>query len=323
MATHTDFVVFFAVNTTLNVVSLVSGLAVVVMILVGRKQRPTMMNRVSIRFTLAISAVDAVRAVSFLIYAYNRDTGFICTLLSYSNQSLTLMYLFLTASIAANLQLAFINHTAPKQGYLFWCVSVLAALVLPALPMAAGRLGFDPKTHTCEYKDSTSIDSFMWLWATFLGWVVLSCVYCTVVVSLTTFRLKSQSAFLTNMLLTKSPSKTPEQLLHLRRSISKLAIRVSLYCMIPLATQSTHIVMRIYEYYDPIPSLFTAYLSAIPTELPGLLNLIAFLLDPAFTNTLPDKPSRQETLDPVWNCHPVHSDSDSSTSSCPLLIQRL
>lgn len=140
MATHSDFVTFVTINTALNMLSLVSGLVVVGMILVGMHWRPRLMERVSLRFTLAISATDAVRALSFLLYAHNRDPGVYCTLLSYSNQSLTLMYLFLTVSIAVNLQLAFVKPAVARWEGAYWLVPVLAALVLPALPMGKGSV---------------------------------------------------------------------------------------------------------------------------------------------------------------------------------------
>ncbi|KAJ9066882.1 hypothetical protein DSO57_1005262 [Entomophthora muscae] len=128
-------------NLCLNLASVVCGLIVVAVIFGCMCVSYEIMDRVSIRFTLAISIVDVLKALTILFYTEYREDGAICSAISFSIYYFTLAYLFLNVAVALNLQLVFIHGMVFGKERLMWAVSLGLPLLLLAPPLFAGRLG--------------------------------------------------------------------------------------------------------------------------------------------------------------------------------------
>src|SRR5690349_7388665 len=83
-------------NTTILICSAISGITVVIIILIIGLFDSKLVDRVSLRLTLAISFVDFLRATIMLIYLQHKVGDPLCTLIASSVSILTLTYIFLT-----------------------------------------------------------------------------------------------------------------------------------------------------------------------------------------------------------------------------------
>ncbi|OZJ06182.1 hypothetical protein BZG36_01020 [Bifiguratus adelaidae] len=195
------------INMTLNVISIISAFTVIVVVVAIRLYDKRLIDRVSLRLNAAISATDLVRSVSLLIYTLasgsRRDTGEVsvfvsphaCAFAAFLLVWLSNQYLFLTAAIAYNLRYLFLQHHPFQPGMEKWyyIVSILASLILAAIPWAAGRFGYDMAQQYCWYTPSYAPVSQIWESFTFLGPVIASLVYCTVIVCLVAWRIWSEN----------------------------------------------------------------------------------------------------------------------------------
>ncbi|KAI9296413.1 hypothetical protein K502DRAFT_359187 [Neoconidiobolus thromboides FSU 785] len=178
-------------SIALNVISAVASIIVITMMVFVYVIDRRLMDRVSLRFTLAISIVDFLKAVSILIYIFVDTPGVECVLLAYLIPVFTLLYMFLTICIALNLQLTFVNGLRfnSKWEKWYWCVSIVSAFGIMAVPLAMDQLGFDEDTLYCTYKDSLSPNTQIFIWATYHSWVLAGCFYCTLIVIIVIFNL--------------------------------------------------------------------------------------------------------------------------------------
>ncbi|KAI0218606.1 hypothetical protein L0F63_004714 [Massospora cicadina] len=264
------------VNVILNGLSGGCGLVVVVALITLILIQPEAMNRVSIRFTLAVSLVDFLKAVAIIFYIFVNVEGSICVGLAFATQWLTLVYLSLNVAIAINLQLVFVEGRPFDSRWerRYWVGSLLLPSLIMVVPLTLGKLGFDSTTQTCEYKTGPS--SYLWLWSCWLIWMVLACVYCFVIVLLTIVSLKRKANLLDQL---ASPSQV-------KKDIKSLILRVSLYCIIPTITQMWFVIFKVYWHHTRDLNIVIVYLSVVGSDLPGILNLVALLLDPAFKNAI-------------------------------------
>lgn len=153
-----------------------------------------------------------------------------------------------------------------------------------------GKLGYDTTTQTCEYRTPGDGDSYVWLWVCWLAWMVAACAYCGFVVVRTILSLRTKAGILDRI-------HSPQQRQHtIRKDIRRLIVRVSLYCVIPVLTQMWFVVFKVHWHHTQSLSKPLVYLSVVgsgtprnqtdPKDLPGILNLLALFLDPAFANAI-------------------------------------
>ncbi|KAI0234226.1 hypothetical protein L0F63_007522, partial [Massospora cicadina] len=100
------------ISNLLNLISLLCGLLVITTIIFINWVDRRLLDRVSLRLALAIAVTDALRAIAILINKIFQVRGALCTALAVSIPWLTLVYIFLTASIAFNLQLVVLGGKA-------------------------------------------------------------------------------------------------------------------------------------------------------------------------------------------------------------------
>ncbi|KAI9292783.1 hypothetical protein K502DRAFT_65065 [Neoconidiobolus thromboides FSU 785] len=180
-----------ALNVSLNVISSVASIIVIAVIVFISIYDRRLMDRVSLRFTLAISIVDLLKAILILIYIFIDAPGAACVAVAYLIPGFTLLYMFLTICIALNLQLTFVNGLRfnSKWERWYWAISIIGAFGIMAVPLATNQLGFDEDSQFCYYKNSNSTTGQIFQWATYHSWILVGCFYCTLVVILTIFHL--------------------------------------------------------------------------------------------------------------------------------------
>ncbi|KAJ9058887.1 hypothetical protein DSO57_1007826 [Entomophthora muscae] len=135
---------YYQLPLWLNLASVMCGLVVVAVVTGCMCVSYEIMDRVSIRFTLAISMVDVLKALIILFHLNYREDGAICSCISFLTYYFTLAYLFLNVAVALNLQFVFVHGILFDKEWLMWAVSLGLPLLLLAPPLFAGRFG---KTH--------------------------------------------------------------------------------------------------------------------------------------------------------------------------------
>ncbi|KAI0233915.1 hypothetical protein L0F63_001422 [Massospora cicadina] len=275
-------------NYVLNVACILCGLSAATIILMVMWLDRAAMDRVSIRFTLAVAVVDALNAGMILFYTLiHDDTGF-CTFISLASHWLMLFYLFLNVCIALNLQLVFVHGLVlgRRFEYSLWAGTFLLPTVLMLFGLASGRYGFDVDSQYCEIRDPLAPTSIVTVWTTFLGWALASIVYCAIAVTLVMVSLRTKASAISDVCLKKGSRHLLQDNCQLKRKIHKLIKRISLYCIIPVVTQSGYLVLRvILSYTDELP-LVIRYVSVIGSDITGILNLMVLFVDPAFTTAI-------------------------------------
>ncbi|KAL1917836.1 uncharacterized protein VTP21DRAFT_3670 [Calcarisporiella thermophila] len=281
-----DFV--FYSNVILNSLGLACGLIVVFIIIGLGCYNRKLVDRVSLRLTAAISFVDALKAIAFLIYTFYPVSGWVCDFAAWSVVWLTLLYSFLTDAIAINLQLVFLHGRPYRQWweYWYWGVPILASLIISIPPYALNHLGFDLAQQLCWYKDSHTQLAKNIEWATYLFWVMGSCVYCTVVVILVIIKLQNSARELASMSQTPRPNTELESRFRkTQKTLHKLIRRIALYPLIPFITQMGFCICELWMHHRRELNFGIDVWSVWGTDIPGILNLIAFSLDPAVHNS--------------------------------------
>ncbi|KAI0236416.1 hypothetical protein L0F63_003290 [Massospora cicadina] len=115
------------------------GLLAVMIILAVTRYCRALMDRFSIRFTLAISLVDFLKALAIYLTSKASLNPVLCVASSFAVNWLLLVYLFLNVAIAANLQMVFINGkvNTPSRERTFWALSFAAATAIMLVPLGS------------------------------------------------------------------------------------------------------------------------------------------------------------------------------------------
>jgi hypothetical protein len=91
-------------NITLNPASIVCGSIVCIILLTIRAYDKSLVDRVSLRLTAVVSAVDVIKAAVYIIFTYVATPGATCSATAWLVLFLTNLYTFLSVAIAFNLQ---------------------------------------------------------------------------------------------------------------------------------------------------------------------------------------------------------------------------
>lgn len=217
----------------INVASLICSSLVIIIILTIMSINKVLADRVSLRFTLGTSVFDCLRAIVILFILRKTGDSAWCAFLSFSSHWFTLMYLFLTCSIALNLQLVILKglRFQPRWELYYWVSSFSAATILLLAPLgksvslfskcwlgnfvflhrfcseeysisfantrsASGMLGINKFSGYCEFVESGALQTFSWRMLCFLLWVILACIYCTVIVIKVVIHLRQKISVL-------------------------------------------------------------------------------------------------------------------------------
>ncbi|KAJ9066877.1 hypothetical protein DSO57_1005257 [Entomophthora muscae] len=190
-------------NLSLNLASVVCGLVVVAVIFGCMCVSYEIMDRVSIRFTLAISIVDVLKALSIMLYIKYGEDGAICSAISFSIYYFTLAYLFLNVAVVLNLQLVFVRGIVYDKEWLLWEVSLGLPLLLLAPPLFAGKFGITYEGGLCEMRDPASYETSDYLFSCFIAWGFLAIIYCTIAVAMVNIQLYKKKTVIDSIIETK------------------------------------------------------------------------------------------------------------------------
>ncbi|KAI9593885.1 hypothetical protein BDF19DRAFT_447192 [Syncephalis fuscata] len=133
----------------LNTASLILSLCVVFAYLFARHYRPAYANRVSLRLTVLLAAVDAFYALFQLLDTFLQDPAaqpFWCTFAAWGYVHCTLLSVFLTSAVALNLHIIFLrgHRTTPAYEVLYLLIPMAAALIISLPPVIFQKFGYDP-----------------------------------------------------------------------------------------------------------------------------------------------------------------------------------
>ncbi|KAI9281328.1 hypothetical protein BC943DRAFT_329642 [Umbelopsis sp. AD052] len=285
-----DFDPGYNLNTTLNPASIVCGSIVCSILLAIRAYDKSLVDRVSLRLTAVVSAVDVIKAAVYIIFTYIVTPGAACSTTAWLVLFLTNLYTFLSVAIAFNLQWIFLHknqiHRHLEAAY--FSVSITLAFITTIPPLAAGRLGYDPFYGSCWFRSYSSKTTIAWEWGTFLSWNLLGSIYCFFVVVAVILRLRQNVSILGAYTSSKaSPDATSqEKSKKTLRLLRKLVVRISMYALIPIITQGGWYISEIILQFQHRLDIGITYWVISGTDLPGVLNLIAFCMDPAISNAL-------------------------------------
>ncbi|OZJ04593.1 hypothetical protein BZG36_02767 [Bifiguratus adelaidae] len=279
--------IFMLINLVLNPLSILGGLTVCTVVLMIRLYEKSLMDRVSLRLTVVVSAIDAVKAAAYIIFTFVATPGETCAATSWLVLFLTNAYTFLSVAIAFNLQWIFLHRHSVRpwleSAYFILAFGLALATTIP--PWADGRLGLDPNYGVCWYRSYSTKRTILWEWTTFLFWNIAGTLYCFVVVIAVVVKLRFNTVR-TLRLQAENMSMEDVKAKRQELQINKLAWRISLYALIPLVTQMgwfiSEIVMQFGHYLD----VNLNWWLIVGTDLPGVLNLAAFLCDPALWNSI-------------------------------------
>ncbi|KAJ9053642.1 hypothetical protein DSO57_1022287 [Entomophthora muscae] len=215
-------------NLWLNLVSVVCGLVVVAVIFGCMCVSYEIMDRVSIRFTLAISIVDVLKAFSIMLFTKCREDGAICSAIGFSFYYFTLVYLFLNMTVALNLQLVFIHDIVFGKEKLMWAVSLGLPLLLLAPPLFSGRFGMTYEGGLCDMRDPASYETEVYLFSCFIVWGFLAIIYCTIAATMVNMQLYKKKTVIDSIIQTKHNDNADilSDNLVLKKKILKLINRV-------------------------------------------------------------------------------------------------
>ncbi|KAI8576729.1 hypothetical protein K450DRAFT_274424 [Umbelopsis ramanniana AG] len=284
--------IFTIVNLCVNSIGMFCAVMVCIILLLVRLYDKTLVDRVSLRLTAAVSTVDAVKSAAYIIFTFVATPGAACGATAWLILFLTNLYTFLSVAIAFNLQWLFLlrKRVHPWLEISYFAVSVLLALATTVPPWAAGRLGLDENYGVCWYIAYSSKKTILWEWLTFLSWNMMGTLYCFFVVVAVIFKLrKSTIAVKTyNSHTTSSKDLTSAQLRARRtqRTMNKLVLRISLYALIPIVTQLGWYISECIMQFQHYLNVGLDWYLIVTTDLPGVLNFVAFCMDPALANAL-------------------------------------
>ncbi|RUS19201.1 hypothetical protein BC937DRAFT_87835 [Endogone sp. FLAS-F59071] len=281
------------INDYTNIPALVCAFLVLVIVVAMRLYDRKLVDRVSLRLNTAISATDMVKSVALMIYTYELISpgGFACKLVPFLIVWLTNQYVLLTTSIAHNLLLIFLLGKPFKEVYEKWyfILPIGAAFLSALIPLLANRFGFDVAQGACWYTPSYTALSQRWEYGTFLVPVMAGMTYCTIVFIATAIKLYKENREISakihsSGLLDDMSNSVDVQRYKTTKAISRVVRRIILYIIIPLSTMLGFIVSEVWMYYYNEISYALNVWSVFTMTLPGILNFLAFLLDPAVQN---------------------------------------
>ncbi|KAK9765522.1 hypothetical protein K7432_006084 [Basidiobolus ranarum] len=279
------------INVVLNSASIVCGSLVLIIYFSIRSIEPKLMDRVSLRLTAAISAVDVLKAIVYILFTFVSVSGPACDFSAWAIIFLTNYYIFLTCMIAFNLQYVFLHNKPYYPGLerIYFTVSLLFALATTVPAWAAGRMGWDDNVGVCWWRNYSSKRTQAWEWGSFLFWIVSCSLYCLVIVILVIMKLEINLHRFSNRnknLSLEVLGSMDERSRKTQKTIKRLVARIALYTLIPLATQGGFVLMELWLQFKHEMNTGINYWSVIGTDLPGVLNLAAFLMDPALHNSV-------------------------------------
>ncbi|ORY03255.1 hypothetical protein K493DRAFT_346239 [Basidiobolus meristosporus CBS 931.73] len=188
--------------------------------------------------------------------------------------------------IAFNLQIVFVHGKSNTSTYVkyYYMASLFLSLLISITPFFERKYGFYAGSGTCWWTNGYTSKTILWEWMTYLGWIVVSVLYCIIAISLVTYKLIKESRLIrahihhtaNQELGSEWQGKT-----NIDKDILKAVRRIVLYPMIPIFTQGINIVQEMDIYIHRRANFSLFFLAYFAGSLQGTLNAIVLLFDPA------------------------------------------
>ncbi|KAJ9083656.1 hypothetical protein DSO57_1032599 [Entomophthora muscae] len=255
--------------------SIASAGLILVILLVLAVYDAKMVNRISLRLTAVIALVDIVNHLNNMAH-WTLGEGDFCVASAFLRFFGRQVYCFLNISIALNLHLILLLELRPEPSWekYYWIFSFVVPLAMNLPPLALGMFGFNGERcfvrHAAGYKILLAINLPLVMLITF--------VYCSLISVLVMIRLRAKLTIVRNLSPDDSISDQSIQR-KVEVSLKRLIFRISLYPVTCVISMSFYFFANVWNIaiYNNTTLLAFAMLGL---TLTGILNLIAFLLDP-------------------------------------------
>lgn len=308
-------IVLAYLNIYINGVSIAAASIVLLAVFSMRMYDKRLVDRVSLRLNIVISVTDLLFSIAMeILTIYDSRMASGCNVMAFLLYWLSNQYLFLSFAIAFNLQYLFLHKKLFNPAFEKWyfILALGLSLLSSAVPLAAGRFGYDEALWVCGFYPTNSALSQQWEYSTYLIPGIICILYCLAVVIMVIIKLQQESTEINKHQAVDQSTRADDAEFYVRqrtrRALNRIVCRVLLYPVIPLVTQAGFIVSEIHLFVTQEASYPLSLWAISCRALPGLCNFIAFMLDPAVSAALTY--IRQDLLN-KYGDSVIYSDTDS------------
>ncbi|KAK9766375.1 hypothetical protein K7432_004595 [Basidiobolus ranarum] len=233
---------------------------------------------ISFRLSIWIAVVDIFYSLFNILNHAFTNPGFLCTSSAWGISFTSLFFVFLSVSLAFNLQATVVHNKPekPKWEKIYIFTSLALALVLSLAPLPFDVFGYDSNNNICWFI-STHQHRAVWETLTFLSWSILGVVYSVVVVAMITERFIRQVRCISAL-----ENLSDSHSINIDRSkiINLAALFITFYALVPAITQTFNLLAE-FMVLDGLKVSFPLLMAAvISSSIQGIVNSIVFALDP-------------------------------------------
>ncbi|KAL1918529.1 uncharacterized protein VTP21DRAFT_3189 [Calcarisporiella thermophila] len=273
---------------TVNVISAICGLVMMIIVAWFRYRQPDVANTVSFKLTFWIGLVDMLWRVEYLLEMSDeimypmagQYNGFL-DLLSWAHSFLRIWAAFLTVCIAFDLQLTFIHKKTQINHIQRWYVlaSLLAAFALSLVWLIKSHVTFRTDWNAMDvgwpYEEFVLVNT-----VSVVIWIGLSIFYSLIVVIMVLVRVLKVTREMKQRNI--SPAIREKE-----RRLVKSVLRVLLYPVVLIITQPSGLAADCLTTDPTTPlAMFTISADGFLQGSIGILNLIVFCFNPALHRAL-------------------------------------
>ncbi|ORX87633.1 hypothetical protein K493DRAFT_359834 [Basidiobolus meristosporus CBS 931.73] len=269
--------IYAKIVVAVNAISTIASTFVACMIIGIRCYNKEIVNRVSIRLTLAMAVTDIFYSI-FQVWNLFSTTRVSCVLSTWGVLLTTLAFNFLSVTVALNLQLIFLHdrrNLKLREQYYF-IVDFGGAFFITVLPVVFGRVGLKPDG-TCWFLDTWRAKGILWETATYLMWICMGVLYCLVAVTMVVWKLHQQRKQLSRLIRLSPDTRVMQQ----EKMLIRMAMRIVFHALVPIASQTPRFILELMNFLGVRPRFPLVLIVDIAAGLQGTLNAIVFLFDPA------------------------------------------
>ena len=280
------------VTVVLNVLSICASSLLICSYVYFRIYYREKVDRVSLRLAVSIAAADILFSIFQIIGVVTDMNGLACRISTWGYILSSNLTTFLTVMVAINLQLVYLHRRFASRRhasgeYWFYIISFFMSTLLASIGLIAGKYGRTPTDDDCWFVDEGTLKGLQYQFALMFAWVIGAVVYSLIIVSIIILVLQREKHRLKDTSLeSKGTDATQERKEWLRRRVSVLVRRIMLYPLVPLFSQTANIVLEVQLYLTKHTPAILFQLSFYTTSVQGLLNVVAYCLDPDVQDAL-------------------------------------
>ncbi|ORY01088.1 hypothetical protein K493DRAFT_335093 [Basidiobolus meristosporus CBS 931.73] len=271
-----------------NVISMIMAFTVVIVYFGIFLCNRRLVDRVTLRLTVASSISDLIYSASMLWGAFITADGLDCQIFMWSFVEFTLLPLFLSIAIATNLCAVYllgIRQTQRFEAY-YYGVPILLSLAISIPLPVFHRFGWLDDAKLCWYAPNGR-ETLIWLSLTYHLWIILSVIILIVQVAFLIRKLKSDQDI--NVQSVKPGEKISKTVTTIEKrmdkTVQRVLARVLLYPLVPTVTQSLSIIVYMNAFSSGYWNFGLMFSWCFFAAIQATLNAVVFFFDPAVHNT--------------------------------------